>query len=214
IDVITGDDLKTQQITAVTDALAQAAGVTQTRPGGVGQTTGVFIRGAAAGQSLFLLDGVRLEDPSNTDGAALLQDLLVNNIDRIEVLRGPQSTLYGSDAMGGVVNILSKTGGGEPFAFTGTAEGGSFDTWHVNAAANGTSGIVDYGAAVNLFDTGGTSAADSRAGNTEADGYRNFGATVNTRTHINDMVSVDLRGYYVDSHVDFDGFPPPSFSFQ
>ncbi|HEY1707033.1 MAG TPA: TonB-dependent receptor [Rhizomicrobium sp.] len=214
IDVITANDLQNQQINFVTDALAEVPGLSMSRTGGAGQTTSIFIRGANSGQSLFLIDGVRLEDPSATDGGAVLQDVLVNNIDRIEVLRGPQSTLYGSDAMGGVVNILSRRGGDQPFAFTGSAEGGSFGTWHGNIAADGTEGRVEYGAAVNYFDTDGTSAADSRNGNTEADGYRNFGATFNTRIHATDDISVDLRGYYTDSHVDFDGFPPPNFTFQ
>jgi vitamin B12 transporter len=214
IDVITGDDLQQQQIVAVTDALIETPGVTLARNGGIGQTSTIFIRGAASGQSLFLLDGVRIEDPSNTDEGPLLQDLLVNNIQRIEILRGPQSTLYGSDAMGGVVNILTKTGGNEPFALTASAEGGSLGTWHGNVAASGTTGVVDYGAAVNYFDTHGTSAADSRAGNTEADGYRDFGATFNTRIHATDDVSVDLRGYYTDAHVEFDGFVPPFFAFE
>src|SRR5579862_465495 len=92
IDVITADDLKTQQLVTVTDALAELPGVTLSQNGGAGQTASIFLRGAASGQSLFLIDGVRIEDPSSTDGGAVLQDLLVNGIDRIEVLRGPQST--------------------------------------------------------------------------------------------------------------------------
>ena len=214
IDLITADDLKTQQIALVTDALVQVPGVTVNRNGGVGQTTTVSIRGANAGQTLFLLDGVRLEDPSSPDEGAVLQDLLVNNIDRIEVLRGPQSTLYGSDAIGGVVNILSKRGGDTPFALNATAEGGSFGTWQVNAAANGTASIVDYGVAANFYDTDGISAADAKNGNTEADAYRNFGVTGNARVHVSDTISVDVRGYYTHARSDFDGFPPPLFAFK
>ncbi|HEX2592889.1 MAG TPA: TonB-dependent receptor, partial [Rhizomicrobium sp.] len=214
IDVLTADDLKLRQTTAVTDVLAQTPGIMAVRNGNVGQTSTLFIRGAASGQSLFLIDGVRIEDPSNTDEGPLLQDLLTNNIDRIEILRGPQSTLYGSDAMGGVVNILSKRGGDNPFGLNASIEGGSFGTFRGNVAANGTTGAVEYGAALNYYNSDGTSAADSRNGNTEPDGYRNFGATFNTRVHASDNLSVDLRGYYVDSRVAFDGFPPPTFSFQ
>lgn len=211
--VLTAGDLNTRQIALVTDALAEVPGVTVNRNGGVGQTTTVSIRGANAGQTLFLIDGVRLEDPSSPDEGAVLQDLLVNNIDRIEVLRGPQSTLYGSDAIGGVINILSRRGGGDPFALNATAEGGSFGTVHLNAAANGTASIVDYGVAANFYDTDGISAADARNGNTEADGYRNFGLTANARIHVVDTVSVDIRGYYTHARSDFDGFPPPAFAF-
>ncbi len=214
MSVITADDLATQQTVVVTDILSQTPGLTVVRNGGPGQTTTVSIRGAEAGQTLALIDGVRINDPSSVDDQAILGDLMVNNIDRIEVLRGPQSTLYGSDAIGGVVNVLTRRGGDVPFAVTASAEGGSFDTWHLNAGANGTVSGLEYGAAVNFLDTGGISAADANNGNSEADGTRNFGATMNTRYHINDDLSVDLRGYYTQSHTEIDGFPPPNFSFQ
>ena len=110
VSVITGDELQTQQIDVVTDALAEIPGVVVNRNGGLGQTTSVNIRGAETGQTLVLIDGVRLNDPSSPDDQAILGDLLVNNIDRIEVLRGPQSTLYGSDAVGGVVDTFTKRG--------------------------------------------------------------------------------------------------------
>jgi len=212
ITVITAEDIKVQQIDVVTDILAETPGLTVNRNGGTGQLTTISIRGAETGQSVVLIDGIRINDPSATDEGAILGDLLTSNIDRIEVLRGPQSTLYGSDAMGGVVNILTRRGGDTPFGGSASAEGGSFDTWHLNAATNGTTDNIEYGAAVNWFDTGGISAADSRNGNPEADGYKNFGATFNTRAHFGEDWSIDLRGYYTHGHDDFDdNFPPPLF---
>jgi len=212
ISVITADDLKIQQTDVLTDILAETPGLTVNRNGSTGQLTTISIRGAETGQSVVLIDGVRINDPSSTDEGAILGDVLTNNIDRIEILRGPQSTLYGSDAMGGVVNILTKRGVDTPFGGMASAEGGSFDTFHLNAAANGATDNVEYGAALNWFDTGGISAADSRNGNTEADGYNNFGATFNTRTHLGQDWSIDLRGYYTHGHADFDdNFPPPFF---
>ncbi len=214
ISVITATDLQTQQITSVSDALGETPGTTIVQNGGFGQVTTDSIRGAETGQTLVLIDGVRIEDPSATDEGTILADVLVNNIDRIEVLRGPQSTLYGSDAIGGVVNILTRRGGDSPFALTGTAEGGSFDTQHVNLAANGSADNIEYGAAANAFITNSVSAADARNGNTEADGYKNIGLTGNARWTVNDMVSLDLRAYYTRSRTSFDGFPPPNFTFQ
>jgi vitamin B12 transporter len=214
MSVITAADIDRQQIDVVSDALEQTPGLTVVRNGGAGQSTTILVRGAEAGQTLALVDGIRINDPTSTDGEAILGDLLVNNIDRIEVLRGPQSTLYGSDAIGGVVNILTKRGGDAPFAFRAQGEGGSFDTYHFNLAANGTSGIVEYGAAANYYGSNEISAADAKNGNSEADGYHNLGATGNVRVHISDNVSLDARLYYTHARDSFDGFPPPTYAFQ
>ncbi|HEY5020587.1 MAG TPA: TonB-dependent receptor, partial [Steroidobacteraceae bacterium] len=207
-------DLDTRQTQFVSDALAQTPGLSITRNGGQGQTTSLYIRGAEAGESLILVDGIRISDPSAPDGAAVLGDLLVNNISRIEILRGPQSTLYGSDAIGGVVNVITQRGGTQPFQDTLEGEGGTYGTYRLNGAAHGTVGALDYGGAVNYYDTRGISAACACDGNTEPDGYRNFGATADLRFHASDTLSFDVRGFYIKSHTDIDGFPPPNFSFQ
>jgi vitamin B12 transporter len=214
LSVISGADIDTQQQQFVTDALAQVPGLNVSRSGGPGQTTSLYIRGAEAGESLVLVDGIRISDPSAPDGAAVLGDLLVNNISRIEVLRGPQSTLYGSDAIGGVVNVLTQRGGTQPFQGTLEGEGGTYGSYRLNGAAHGTVGALDYGGAVNYYDTRGISAACASDGNTEPDGYRNFGATANLRFHASDTLSIDLRVFYTKSHTDIDGFPPPNFTFM
>jgi vitamin B12 transporter len=204
ISVITSEDLAEQQTDIASDILAETPGLTINRSGGPGQPTSASLQGAESGQTVVLIDGVRVNDPSATDEGAVLGDLLVNNVDRIEVLRGPQSTLYGSDAIGGVINVISKRGGDTPFSLLATVEGGALDTAHVNLAANGATEHVEYGLGLNFFDTRSVSAADSRNGNTEPDPYRHFGATANTRTHITDTLSVDLRGYYVRARASFD----------
>jgi vitamin B12 transporter len=212
ISVITRADLEAQQLVLVSDALAQTPGVTIVRNGGVGQLTTIGIRGAAAGQSLVLVDGVRINDPSSTDDEALLGDLFVNNIERIEILRGPQSTLYGSDAIGGVVDIITQRGGATPFSLLATGEGGSFGSARFNLAANGTDGELEYGAGANYVHTDGTPAADPRNGNTRDDRYTNVGLTENARLNLTDQVSVDLRSYYTNTRYDFDAnFAPPLF---
>ncbi|MGH9810565.1 MAG: TonB-dependent receptor, partial [Terriglobia bacterium] len=152
--VIDSHDLHSLQTVVLSDALSLEPGVIFNRNGGVGGTTTVSLRGAEVGQTEVLIDGVRLNDPGSPDNEVEFGDLLVNNIDRVEILRGPQSTLYGSDAVGGVVNIITKRGG-DGTNFTGSAEGGSFDTYRFNAAINGAQDIVEYGAALNYLDTNG-----------------------------------------------------------
>ncbi len=212
MSVITGDEIRQQQISFVTDALAETPGLAVVRNGGPGQNTNILLRGAEAGQTLTLIDGIRINDPSSTTGFALMGDVLANGIDHAEVLRGPQSTLYGSDAIGGVVNIITARGGDT--TIRAEAEGGSFSTVHLNAAANGTYQTLEFGAAANFYVTNSVSAADSRNGNSEPDGYHHVGATANLRWNVADGVSVDGRVYYTWARDSFDGFPPPNFTFQ
>ncbi|MBS0469571.1 MAG: TonB-dependent receptor [Proteobacteria bacterium] len=212
VSVLTAEDLKTQQTMLLTDALKEVPSLVVVRNGGLGQPASISLRGAEAGQTVVLIDGVRVNDASTTDdsAAAALGDLLVNNIDRVEVLRGPQSTLYGSDAIGGIVNIVTKRGGDTLFGLDASAEAGSFGTFHASVAAHGSNNVVEYGAGLSFLTTAGTPAADVRNGNPENDGYTNFGATANVRVHLNDWLSADLRGYYTQGHDDFDdGFGGP-----
>jgi vitamin B12 transporter len=138
--------------------------------------------------------------------------VLVNNIERIEVLRGPQSTLYGSDAIGGVVDILTKRGG--PFSLTANGEAGSFGTFRINAGASGTVSGIEYGGGINLYTTQGIAAADTRPADVNPDAYRNLGITANVRAPVTANVTVDARVWYTNSETAFDGFPPPDFTLQ
>ncbi|MBV9063015.1 MAG: TonB-dependent receptor [Alphaproteobacteria bacterium] len=213
VSIISSQQLETQQILALTDVLQELPGVSIVRNGGLGQNATASIRGAEAGQTLVLIDGVRINDPSTVDNQALLGDLLVNNTDRVEILRGPQSTLYGSDAIGGVIDVLTRRGGDAPFALRASGEGGSFGTYRLNAGASGNLSDIEYGAAANFVHSNGISAADVRNGNPETDGYTNAGVTGNVRVHLSDAVSVDLRSYYTNARDDFDDnfvFVPPA----
>jgi len=214
VSVITARDLDLQQTVSLGDALQLTPAAIVVRNGGVGQNSTISLRGADAGQTLVLVDGVRINDPSTTDAQALLGDMMVNNLDRVEILRGPQSTLYGSSAIGGVVNMLTKLGGDAPFSARASAEGGSYDTYRLNGGVNGTYENVDYGGAVNYVASGGISAADSKLGNWETDAFYNVGSNANVRVHVLDTVSVDLRGYYTSARSSIDGYPPPNYAFS
>jgi vitamin B12 transporter len=214
LSVLSGADIEAQQLTVVSDALAEVPGLSLYRTGGPGQDTSLYIRGADPGQSLVLIDGVRINDPSTPDDEPVLGDVFVNDIERIEVLRGPQSTLYGSDAIGGVINIITPTGGPQPFAGQLDAEGGTFDTWRFNGAARGTDGDVSYGVGVNYYVTRGKSAADARDDNVEAYGNHNFNAVTNLHFATASPISVDLRGFYISARTDDADYVPPSYALQ
>ncbi|PXA90431.1 TonB-dependent receptor [Caulobacter sp. D4A] len=210
--VIDAAKLESAQAVIISDVLARTPGVTVTRNGGVGTTTQLRIRGAETDQTVVLIDGVKLNDPSSTGGGYNFANLLAGDVSRIEVLRGPQSTLWGSQAIGGVINMLTKTPTGD-LATDVTVEGGSRDTAYgrVGVGAGGDWG--GWRLAGGYYTTGGVSAFDKAYGGKEKDGYRNYGLSGRVDLKLTDWATLDLRAYYADSKADVDGFPAPAYSF-
>jgi vitamin B12 transporter len=137
VEVITAGELATRQITSVSTAIA-SAGAPVFASGAEGSARSLFLRGSASNQTLFLVDGIRLNDP-NTDYQAFLGGASLGATDRIEIARGPQSTLYGAEAMGGVISLSSPRGTGNGSA-TISAEAGSFGSANGTIAGQGASG--------------------------------------------------------------------------
>ena len=212
VTVLTADQLRLDQEPVVSDVLARTPGVTFTRNGGPGETTSVRIRGAEADQTVVLIDGVKLNDPASTGGGYNFADLLVGDTARIEVLRGPQSTLYGGQAIGGVINIVTA---GATHALEGSAqaEGGSYGTAYGRAALGGVAGRLRLRGAVSSYVTSGVSAFDRRAGGGEDDGYHNTTLSGRADYALAPGVSADLRAYYAEARNEFDGFGRDSSEF-
>lgn len=145
ITVVPREQLQASNPGSLVDVLRTVPGLDVTETGGPGASTTVRLRGASAGQTLVLIDGVRVGDPSSASGEFDLSILSPALIDRIEVLRGPQSALYGSDAMGGVINIITKRGLGPTSAFA-QVEGGSYGTGAVSGGVHGSKGPWSYAA--------------------------------------------------------------------
>lgn len=212
VTVITLDDIATRQSAGVADLLRSVPGITVTSNGGLGTTTSVNIRGAESDQTVALFDGVKLNDPSTPGGGFNFGNLLTGNIERIEVVRGSQSVLWGSQAIGGVVNIVTRAPT-EKLALNLASEYRWRDTARVVGNISGKFGPVSANVGAGYLRTDGFSTFNETRGGTERDGYRNIGANAKFNIALSDAVSVDLRGWYSDGKVGIDGFPPPTYSF-
>jgi len=143
VTVITAKDIERDQRRTLPDALATVPGLNVVQSGGPGGLTSVFMRGTNSNHTKFLIDGIDVSDPSNPNRVFDLGQMLTYDIQQIEVLRGPQSGLYGADALGGVISVITKKGEGPPRA-TGMIEGGSFGTFNQTAGLSGAQDRINY----------------------------------------------------------------------
>ncbi|HEX8419744.1 MAG TPA: TonB-dependent receptor [Sphingomonas sp.] len=208
VTVIKRDEIERRQTTVVADLLATTPGVTVTRNGGLGGVTGVRIRGAEADQTLVVIDGIRVNDPSSPGGAFDFANLLSSSVERIEVVRGPNSVPWGSQAIGGVVNIITAQAR-EGLQARASAEYGYADTAFANAAISGAKNGLSGSLSGGYLRTDGISAAATGA---ERDGYRQYGASGRIGYEVTPGIGIDLRGYAADSRTQLDGFPAPAFT--
>ncbi|HWT51439.1 MAG TPA: TonB-dependent receptor, partial [Caulobacter sp.] len=202
VTILTQPAIEASQAISITELLAQAPGVSFTRNGGPGASTSLNIRGAETQHTVVLIDGVKLNDPSSTQGGFNSGNLLVGDIARIEILRGAQSTLWGSQAIGGVVNIVTADPTA-PFASSVDVEGGSRKTGYLRAGVGGASDKVTWRVAGGYYTTDGFS---SYKLGKEKDGYQNSGLSGRLRVTLTDNVSAEVRSVYSKGKNDFDGF--------
>lgn len=188
VSVVSRDEIEEQQIRTVEQALRDEAGVDVARAGQPGGVTSVFLRGANANQTLVLIDGVRVNNAFNN--AFDFANLPVDNIDHVEILRGPQGTLYGSEALGGVINIVTKQPTGKP---TGSAlvEGGSDDDFRTRESFAGKFDKLCLSAETSYFST------DNERINSE---FRDWNSSGRATYQLLDHFSVSLLGTYEKSH--------------
>jgi vitamin B12 transporter len=201
---------------SVADLLRREAGLQVSRSGGPGQSTGLFIRGASSSQTVVLVDGVRIG--SATLGSAGLETLGLAQIDRIEVLRGPGSSLYGADAVGGVVQIFTRRGQAET-RFDARAAIGGYGSGELSAAASGRAGLWDLSASASRETSDGVSAL--RPGdafgnhNPDDDGYTldSLQAQIGITPWAGQRFGLSLLRTDLDAQYDASEFlPPPSFA--
>ena len=207
VTVIDRAEIERRQTVVVSDLLATTPGVTVTRNGTQGALTGVRIRGAESDQTLVVIDGVRVNDPASTGGGFDFGNLLASSVERIEVLRGPNSVPWGSQAIGGVVNIITAAPA-EGLQARANAEYGYADSMFASAGISGAKGPVSGSLTGGYLRTDGISSA---ASGTERDGYRQYGATGRLGVEFAPGIGLDLRGYFADSRAELDGFPAPDY---
>jgi len=172
--VITAQQIRDSQAVDLPTLLAREAGLQITQNGGNGAATGMFLRGADTRQTLVMIDGVPLTKQDAT-GSVSIEHLMLDQIDHIEVVRGNVSSIYGSGAVGGVVQIFTKASTGTPGS-SATAEAGSRGTYRLSASTRGATEGLSYGLAVSDYTTDGFSAMNVRqipTANPDKDGYRN-----------------------------------------
>ena len=174
LTVVTGEELARTGKTFVLEAVESVLGVSTVRSGGPGAAASVSVRGANSEHTLVLLDGVELNDPINPSRSYDLSHLPLAEVERVEILRGPQGLLYGSDALGGVINVITRTGRGRPRLGLAAA-GDSLGGFSTDLSLSGSGAATDYSLAFFHERTAGISAASSAyPGNVEKDGYSNL----------------------------------------
>ena len=211
ITVLHEEDIAKASPGTMSDLLRQVPGVSTTQAGGAGATQTVRLRGMDARHTLVLIDGVRVNDPSTPSGEFDFSNLILTDIERIEVLRGPQSALYGSDAMGGVINILTRKGQGAP-KFRLQAEGGSFGTKSVSGSVSGGNDVVSYAFGASTYHTAGFSSYGYRVGRLksivpwglEPDAAVRQALTGKINVKLTDHWGLELAGYGAFNKTQFD----------
>ncbi len=220
--VIGAETIRDTSATSVEELLRRQAGIQLNQNGGPGQSSGYFIRGASSNGTVVLIDGVRLG--SATLGQAEFEALSLAQIDHIEVLRGPASSLYGADAMGGVIQIFTRKGDGAP-RVTGALALGRYDSKEGSIGVSGSSGAFDYAVAGGRESSRGVSAIrpNDLFGNfnPDDDGYsRNFGnlrlgysPAEGQRIGLN-VIETRLKAHYDSAEYDANFNPDPSPDFR
>ncbi len=177
----------------IVDVLKDVPEINLIQSGGQGKLADVILRGGAPSQLLVMIDGVKVK--LTTTGTFDFSGIIADDIERIEIVKGPQSTIYGSEAMAGVINIITKKGRDKTHADL-ALEGGSFDTYKTAASFSGASEILNYRFTASYFSTGGISI--SKRGD-EKDGYKNASFSTKLGIEPSDTFNIEITGrYYYD----------------
>ena len=203
VTVITLEELQSVRKGMVLDVLRYSTGLDVIQSGGVGAVANISIRGSGVEHTLVLMDGVEMNDPMSPGRSFNFAHLSVDNIEQIEVVRGPLSMLYGSDAMGGIINIITRKGVGKPKFFL-SGDGGSYNTFRGAAGVSGGTDLINYSLSASRFNTKGFSMSHEKYGNLERDGYRNTSFSARFGLSLKRNIEIDFIGRYSNGKTDLD----------
>jgi len=206
VTIITKQELEQTKKATIIEVLQEVLGISILQSGPVGSSASVMLRGANSEHTLVMIDGVEVNDPITPARTYDFSHLRVEGIERVEILRGPQSTLYGSDAMAGVINIITKKGQGKP-RFHLSSLGGSYGTFSGTAGLTGNIKRLHYSFWASSLTSQGFSAANAALeGNTEADGYKNLSLSARAGYKASDNIDLDFSARFIDTKSDIDNY--------
>ncbi len=205
ISVVDRETIERSGAVGIGDVLARLPGIEMSRSGGPGSATSVFIRGSESRHAAVYLDGVRLD--SQTTGGAVWEQIPLDRIERIEVLRGPAAAVYGSDAVAGVVQLFTRRGAG-PARPTAAATVGSYGTAVVEAGVSGSADALDYALSASHGRSDGFDSRIATGANPDADGWRRSAVQARAGVGLNEVHRVDASLLASDLRSQYDGFTP------
>ena len=201
VTVIEGETIRNSVSSSLAEIISnESTSTNMFQMGGDGGNTGIQLRGLEKRYSTVYIDGVKMLDPSSSDGSFYMENIMKNSIDRVEILKGTQSSLYGSNAIGGTIHIFTKKGreGNHSNVEVST---GTDKTRNVNLSLDGANEKYSYYIGVNKFLTDGISAMTD---NTERDEYKNNGIVGNFSYNLNDTLKIENSFRYSDSFFEYD----------
>ncbi len=212
VKVITEEEIENSNEIFLVDFLNSTSGISIDQTGPSGSTSSIRMRGSSPHYVKILIDGIDITKTSAPQSTPYLEKFMLRDFERIEVLKGNQSSLYGSQAIAGVVSLTTKKPSKDGFTNKFSAEFGSNSTANLSYTIANRTENNDLSLRVQKYDTDGFSAADENLGNTEKDGYENTNIHLKNTYYLNENFSLNFGGFKINDKGDFDAFGPTDSS--
>ena len=209
-ETIDTKELEDKGVASLKDALKESSSIAGASSGSLGGDTSIFLRGHNSNHTRFMLDGIKIYDPISTGAYYSFSNFNLEGMEKIEISKGPQSSLYGSDAIGGVINLFTKQGKGKP-KFSFQQKFGSYNTYVESLDFSGKKEDLAYYAGIVRTDIAGYSLAKEKNNNHERDPYHNLNGSLRLDYDVSDKTSLGLIGHYIYAKYEYDGssWAPP-----